>query len=269
VTRPARTATPATELRTDHTHRILRGPQPVPAVKEPLWRHIVGDVLRRERLAQERRLRDVADEARISMPYLSEIERGRKEASSEVLAAAAHALGLSLADLLTLAQAELARLTQPGQPQQARHPDRPSQTIAPVQPTPDRDLDTETTVSPEAGDAPADQPSTAEASLASAKAGAAGTSVTGEMGIDVAGEVKLPLGVAGAGVAGEIGVDVAWEVGLPPGGVGAAGAVVADDTEAEDADEAKLALGEIGPAEVRVADVAGLSSWPVKLSLVA
>jgi transcriptional regulator with XRE-family HTH domain len=78
--------------------------------KEPLWRHIVGDVLRRERLAQERKLKDVAEAARISMPYLSEIERGRKEASSEVLAAAAHALGLGLADLIGLAQDELARI---------------------------------------------------------------------------------------------------------------------------------------------------------------
>lgn len=85
-------------------------PSPAPAVREPLWRHIVGDVLRRERLAQERTLKDVADAARISMPYLSEIERGRKEASSEVLAAAAHALGLGLADLLALAHDELARI---------------------------------------------------------------------------------------------------------------------------------------------------------------
>ncbi|MCX3290658.1 helix-turn-helix transcriptional regulator [Streptomyces sp. NEAU-H22] len=76
-----------------------------------MWRDLVGDVLRRERLAQERTLKDVADEARISMPYLSEVERGRKEASSEVLAAAAHALGLGLGDLLTRAQGELARVT--------------------------------------------------------------------------------------------------------------------------------------------------------------
>jgi hypothetical protein len=82
-----------------------------PAAKEPLWRDLVGDVLRRERLAQERTLKDVADEARISMPYLSEVERGRKEASSEVLAAAAHALGLGLGDLLTRAQGELTRVT--------------------------------------------------------------------------------------------------------------------------------------------------------------
>jgi len=84
-----------------------------PAPKEPLWRDVVGDVLRRERLAQERTLKDVADAARISMPYLSELERGRKEASSEVLAAAAHALGLGLADLLDLAHGRLARPAQP------------------------------------------------------------------------------------------------------------------------------------------------------------
>ncbi|MCZ9344536.1 helix-turn-helix transcriptional regulator [Streptomyces sp. TRM76130] len=70
---------------------------------------MVGDVLRRERLAQERTLKDVAEAARISMPYLSEVERGRKEASSEVLAAAARALGLGLGDLLTRAHGELVR----------------------------------------------------------------------------------------------------------------------------------------------------------------
>ncbi|AQS71168.1 helix-turn-helix domain-containing protein [Streptomyces pactum] len=82
-----------------------------PTVREPLWRDLVGDVLRRERLAQERTLKEVAETARISMPYLSEVERGRKEASSEVLAAAAGALGLGLGDLLARAQGELARLT--------------------------------------------------------------------------------------------------------------------------------------------------------------
>ena len=86
-------------------------PRPGPVAREPLWRDLVGDVLRRERLAQERTLKDVADAARISMPYLSEVERGRKEASSEVLAAAAHALGLGLGDLLTRALGELVRIT--------------------------------------------------------------------------------------------------------------------------------------------------------------
>ncbi|MFD9908221.1 helix-turn-helix domain-containing protein [Streptomyces sp. NPDC059063] len=99
-----------TEGRADLHARVipLRPAPPEPASPEPLWRHLVGDVLRRERLAQERTLKDVSDAARISVPYLSEVERGRKEASSEVLAAAAHALGLGLGDLLSLAQDELA-----------------------------------------------------------------------------------------------------------------------------------------------------------------
>jgi transcriptional regulator with XRE-family HTH domain len=88
-------------------------PAPQAETKEPLWRDVVGGVLRRERLAQERTLKDVADAARISMPYLSELERGRKEASSEVLAAAARALGLGLGDLLGLGRRELARLAPP------------------------------------------------------------------------------------------------------------------------------------------------------------
>ncbi|MFG2334187.1 helix-turn-helix domain-containing protein [Streptomyces sp. NPDC048604] len=79
--------------------------------QEPLWRDVVGGVLRRERRAQGRTLQDVADAARISMQYLSEIERGRKEASSELLAATARGLGLNLADVLALAQEELVRLT--------------------------------------------------------------------------------------------------------------------------------------------------------------
>ncbi|MFD7642040.1 helix-turn-helix domain-containing protein [Kitasatospora sp. NPDC059795] len=83
------------------------GGQQPPAPKEPLWRDVVGGVLRRERLAQQRTLKDVSEEARISVPYLSELERGRKEASSEVLAAAAHALGLGLGELLSLAQDDL------------------------------------------------------------------------------------------------------------------------------------------------------------------
>ncbi|MEU6005350.1 MULTISPECIES: helix-turn-helix domain-containing protein [unclassified Streptomyces] len=94
--------------------RPAQGRTPAAAPREPLWRDLVGDVLRRERRAQERTLKDVADAARISMPYLSEIERGRKEASSEVLAAAAQALGFGLGDLLSLAQDELARTARSG-----------------------------------------------------------------------------------------------------------------------------------------------------------
>ncbi|WP_326699512.1 helix-turn-helix transcriptional regulator [Streptomyces sp. NBC_01754] len=78
---------------------------------QPLWRDVVGAVLRGERLARGWRLKDVAEAARISVPYLSEIERGRKEASSEVLAAAAGALGLGLGDVLSLARDAVTRGT--------------------------------------------------------------------------------------------------------------------------------------------------------------
>ena len=66
----------------------------------PLLRTVVGDVLRRTRREQRRTLADVADAANVSMPYLSELERGRKEASSEILSAICAALGIDLAGLL-------------------------------------------------------------------------------------------------------------------------------------------------------------------------
>ncbi|MDZ5619573.1 helix-turn-helix transcriptional regulator [Nocardioides sp. HM23] len=66
---------------------------------EPLWREAAGEELRNERHHSERTLADVAQEAGISVQYLSEVERGRKEPSSEVLAAVAGALGLRMADL--------------------------------------------------------------------------------------------------------------------------------------------------------------------------
>ncbi|MEV0322727.1 helix-turn-helix domain-containing protein [Streptomyces sp. NPDC050658] len=117
--RAARTPpTPATTPAPSPTPVPSPTPLPSPAVKEPLWRDVVGDVLRRERLAQRRTLKDVAEAAQISMPYLSELERGRKEASSEVLAAGARALGLSLADLLSLTQRELTRQAQSTRPRQ-------------------------------------------------------------------------------------------------------------------------------------------------------
>lgn len=91
--------------------RPLPAPTPADALpREPLWRDLVGEVLRRERRAQGRTLKDVSDASRISMAYLSEVERGLKEASSEVLAAAAQALGLSLADVLALAGEHLVSL---------------------------------------------------------------------------------------------------------------------------------------------------------------
>ena len=66
---------------------------------EPLWREAVGQVLREERHRQERTLADVAGESGVSTQYLSEVERGRKEPSSEIVGAVTGALGLRLVDL--------------------------------------------------------------------------------------------------------------------------------------------------------------------------
>ena len=74
----------------------------------PLLRTMLGDVLRRTRLEQGRTLADVARAARVSMPYLSEVERGRKEVSSEILAAICDALRIDLADLLAEVGSDLA-----------------------------------------------------------------------------------------------------------------------------------------------------------------
>jgi len=71
-----------------------------PEPPEPLWREALGRKLRETREERGDRLVDVADRAGISVQYLSEIERGRKEPSSEMIAAVAGALGIDLADLL-------------------------------------------------------------------------------------------------------------------------------------------------------------------------
>jgi len=65
-----------------------------------LLRHLLGDALRRLRLRQGRTLREVSASARVSLGYLSEVERGQKEASSELLAAICSALGAPLSQVL-------------------------------------------------------------------------------------------------------------------------------------------------------------------------
>ena len=65
-----------------------------------LLRHLLGDVLRRLRLRQGRTLREVSAAARVSLGYLSEVERGQKEASSELLAAICTALNTPLSQVL-------------------------------------------------------------------------------------------------------------------------------------------------------------------------
>ena len=92
---PGRRLAPAPE-----EHRT-RGRRRGETEVEPLWRESVGRQLREERLATGRRLVDVAQEAGVSPQYLSEVERGLKDPSSELLAAMAGALGLSVAEVAT------------------------------------------------------------------------------------------------------------------------------------------------------------------------
>ncbi|OAN37491.1 transcriptional regulator ClgR [Mycolicibacterium iranicum] len=73
-----------------------------------LLREVIGDVLRRARVEQRRTLREVSDAARVSLGYLSEVERGRKEASSELLGAICTALDIPLSRVLSEAGDDLA-----------------------------------------------------------------------------------------------------------------------------------------------------------------
>jgi transcriptional regulator with XRE-family HTH domain len=72
-----------------------------------LLRTQLGTTLRGHRLRQRRTLRDVSGAARVSLGYLSEVERGQKEASSELLASICDALDVELADLLAEVSQEL------------------------------------------------------------------------------------------------------------------------------------------------------------------
>jgi transcriptional regulator with XRE-family HTH domain len=65
-----------------------------------LFRRLLGDVLRAQRVERGMTLREVSAEARVSLGYISEIERGQKEASSELLASLCGALDVRLSDVL-------------------------------------------------------------------------------------------------------------------------------------------------------------------------
>jgi transcriptional regulator with XRE-family HTH domain len=84
---------------------ILRFPERdhdvTPSEAEPLWRELVGRELHRERTRRGERLVDVAGRAGVSMQYLSEVERGLKDPSSEMLHAIAGALELGVRELAT------------------------------------------------------------------------------------------------------------------------------------------------------------------------
>jgi transcriptional regulator with XRE-family HTH domain len=116
-----------------------------------LLRHLLGDVLRRLRLRQGRTLREVSASARVSLGYLSEVERGQKEASSELLSAICSALETPLSSVLrevsdNFALAELQNapvLTGPREP--VLHPVRPAGSpVEPVLETPALDTPRDT-----------------------------------------------------------------------------------------------------------------------------
>lgn len=73
-----------------------------------LLRRLLGDVLRRQRQRQGRTLREVSGSARVSLGYLSEVERGQKEASSELLASICEALGVRMSEVFREVSDQLA-----------------------------------------------------------------------------------------------------------------------------------------------------------------
>jgi transcriptional regulator with XRE-family HTH domain len=85
-----------------------RSAEPAPGV-EPLWREVLGERLRELRADREETLVDTARRAGISPQYLSEIERGIKEPSSEMISAVAGALDTSLAEIASEIGRDLSR----------------------------------------------------------------------------------------------------------------------------------------------------------------
>jgi transcriptional regulator with XRE-family HTH domain len=79
-----------------------------PPLRPALLRELIGESLREERVAQGKTLREVSKAAQVSLGYLSEVERGQKEASSELLAAMCAALDLPLSVVLNLVSEKLA-----------------------------------------------------------------------------------------------------------------------------------------------------------------
>ena len=104
---PLRRQPPAQPLRQQpRTQEPLRQQ---PRAQEPLWREVLGQRLRALRQDQDQTLSETAGRAGISPQYLSEIERGRKEPSSEMIAALAGALGTSLTGLTEQVATDLRR----------------------------------------------------------------------------------------------------------------------------------------------------------------
>jgi Helix-turn-helix domain len=102
--------TPQGQTSLTHTVKIADpSATPVYGKKMVLMRQVIGEELRRRRNEQGRTLRDVSRDAQVSLGYLSELERGQKEASSELLAAVCNALDTPLSILLSGVSTEVAR----------------------------------------------------------------------------------------------------------------------------------------------------------------
>jgi hypothetical protein len=110
INSPAKSVTSPNQVSLTHTVKIADpSATPVYGKKMILMRQVIGEELRRRRNEQGRTLRDVSRDAQVSLGYLSELERGQKEASSELLAAVCNALDTPLSSLLAGVSAEVAR----------------------------------------------------------------------------------------------------------------------------------------------------------------
>jgi len=98
---------------------LRRQAPPQPPPPEPLWREVLGQRLRSLRQDQAETLSETAARAGLSPQYLSEIERGRKEPSSEMIAALAGALGTTLIGLTEQVADDLRRQQHVAAPRQA------------------------------------------------------------------------------------------------------------------------------------------------------
>ncbi len=93
-------------------------------------REVIGDVLRTHRTRQGRTLRQVSADARVSLGYISEVERGQKEASSELIAALCGALDVPLSQVLGDASEQMLVIERSADALSARVSDLPIRTVA-------------------------------------------------------------------------------------------------------------------------------------------
>ena len=84
------------------THAVPHAQEQPDEIKEVSLREAIGHVLRDLRTRDHKTLREVSEKAGVSLGYLSEVERGQKEASSELLSSIAQSLGLSTAQMLRM-----------------------------------------------------------------------------------------------------------------------------------------------------------------------